>query len=141
MHSQPLKYRKRPVEVEEIHYMGEFPLEFLRDDEQVRAARCGRLKGDVLIESPSRNSVFLAVGYMLIREANGTLTTSPDRDLFDATYEPIPQGHSVEADDLDRELFFAIEAADTHSPETLIWLRKLIDQKLASGDSSVEGAG
>lgn len=94
--SKPTKYRKRPVEVEAIHYTGEFPLEFLRDDEQVCAAG-GFYEGSgaVWIKVEGRESVFVDPGYVVVREPDGTLTTWPNRAHFDATYEPIPvQGDS-----------------------------------------------
>lgn len=97
--SKPTKYRKRPVEVEAIHYTSEFPLEFLRDDEQVRDA-FGGPAGAISIESPGHLPVYAKPGYTLVREFNGTLTTWPDRALFDALYEPIPvQGELKEGDD------------------------------------------
>jgi hypothetical protein len=87
--TQPTKYRKRPVEVEAIHYTGEFPLEFLSADEQVRAVFNGR-PGQISIEARGRHPVYADLGYTLVREPNGTLTTYPDRALFEATYEPAP---------------------------------------------------
>jgi hypothetical protein len=87
-------YRKRTPVVEVLHYTDGFPLEFLRDDEQVRSAGRGLLNGDIHIESPDRCTVFAAVGYTIVREVDGGLTTYPVAEQFEAEYESVTGARS-----------------------------------------------
>lgn len=90
MDSRIGSYRKRTPVVKVLHYTGGFPMEFLREDEQVRSADRGLLNGDIHIESPTRATVFAGIGYTIVREANGTLTTYPVPAQFEAEYEEAP---------------------------------------------------
>jgi hypothetical protein len=89
-------YRKRVPVVEVLHYTGGFPLEFLRDDEQIRSAGRGVLNGDIHIESPTRATVFAAIGYTIVREVDGSLTTYPVPAQFEAEYEQAAKGKGGE---------------------------------------------
>ena len=87
-------YRKRSKPVDVLHYTGGFPLDFLRSDEQVSAAGDRNPDGGCYIESPARLAVYVQLGYVLVRETNGTLTTFPSVEQFDAAYEPAAEVQS-----------------------------------------------
>ena len=82
------RFRKRPVDgdlVEAIAFDGSFPLDFLHDDEQVRAA------GDGVAVIQTRNGTQKAtvkVGDWLLRHHDdGVSSCNPD--VFESTYEEV----------------------------------------------------
>lgn len=79
------RYRKKPVVIEAVHYDGRFPLEFLKDDEQVRNAA----DGTGALEIVTLEGVMRAtVGDWIIRGVKGELYPCKP-DIFDATYEAV----------------------------------------------------
>jgi hypothetical protein len=87
------KYRKKPVEIEAMHYLGEFPLSFLHANEQVRSAREVRsargLPGAVVIETVdgvASTSTVANIGDYIVRNNGEVYSLNPE--LFAALYEP-----------------------------------------------------
>lgn len=79
------RYRKKPIEIEAVHYDGMFPLEFLGDADYVQAAS----DGSDSIEIHTLEGVMRAdVGDWIIRGVQGELYPCKP-DIFDATYEPV----------------------------------------------------
>ncbi len=75
------RYRKKPVVIDAIQYDGTFPLDFLREGEQVYSADDG-LNIDTL-----EGTMHATVGDWIIRGVQGELYPCKP-DIFDATYEP-----------------------------------------------------
>jgi hypothetical protein len=79
------RYRKKPVEIEAVHYDGTFPLGYLGDAENVRAAG----DGSGCIEISTLEGVMRAdVGDWIIRGVKGELYPCKP-DIFEATYEAV----------------------------------------------------
>jgi hypothetical protein len=82
-----MRYRKKPVVIEAIHYDGNFDLEFLSGDERVRSAGDGSGACEVItLEGVMR----CGVGDWLIRGVKGELYPCKP-DIFEATYELIEE--------------------------------------------------
>ena len=79
------RYRKRTPILDALHYTGGFPLEFLLPGEELSAGDHG-LNGDCRIRSDT-DSVYIELGYVLLREENGGLTTYPTLAQFEAEFE------------------------------------------------------
>jgi hypothetical protein len=79
------QYRKKPVVIEAVHYEGAFPMEFLRDAENVRSAG----DGSGALEIETLEGIMRAdVGDWIIRGVQGELYPCKP-DIFAATYEPV----------------------------------------------------
>lgn len=81
-----MRYRKRPVVIEAVHYDGTFPLAFLRDDERVRAGFAPNTLQIVTLEG----TMTAQVGDWIIRGVKGELYPCKP-DIFEATYEALSE--------------------------------------------------
>lgn len=87
-----MRYRKKPVVIEAIHYDGELPLDFLGDEEQVRSAGDGSGALEIVtLEGTMRANV----GDWIIRGVKGELYPCKP-NIFEATYEPVVGSSSQE---------------------------------------------
>ncbi len=78
-------YRKKPVVIEAVLYDGEFPLDFLGDDEHVRKSPDG--DGSLVIYT-LEGAMKASVGDWIIRGVKGELYPCKP-DIFAATYEAV----------------------------------------------------
>jgi hypothetical protein len=78
-----MRYRKKPVVIEAVHFDGEFPLAFLAGDEAVSKTPDGALEVHTL-EGVMRADI----GDWIIRGIKGELYPCKP-DIFEATYEPV----------------------------------------------------
>lgn len=85
-------YRRRFKSVDVLHYTGGFPLDFLKPGETVGAGDHG-LNGDCRIRTAT-DAIYIEIGYVVVRESDGTLTTFPSVEQFDAVYEPAAEVQS-----------------------------------------------
>jgi hypothetical protein len=79
------RYRKKPVVIEAVQYDGAFPLDFLGNDESVRAAGDG--SADLLIET-LEGTMRAKPGDWIIRGVQGELYPC-DAAIFFATYDAV----------------------------------------------------
>jgi hypothetical protein len=78
------RYRKKPVVIEAMQYLGSFELEFLGDSERVRKAADDTGACEIVtLEGVMR----CEVGDWIIRGVKGELYPCKP-DIFEATYEP-----------------------------------------------------
>lgn len=79
-----MRYRKKHEAIEAVQYDGTFPLDFLREGEEVSKAP----EGDgLLIHVPQDVTVQADVGDWIIRHHGALWRCKPD--VFAATYEPV----------------------------------------------------